>query len=557
MGKDFDTTLADISINKIIKVNAINKDTVKTADLIMDNKLYLLNGLELLEYDENFDWNYQHHNSSNTYQLYIQTLNFIGYLLNAFEVTKDNKYKSRAVEIFYSWYRFYKADTHNEMIWYDHPAAARAINLVYLSISAINSLPIQKEEFISLLIEHAEYLYKDDNHRKHNHGIMMDRALVQLGLYIIHNDSERWVEKAISRMKETFYCSFSDLCIHLENSPAYHKLTQNLYYGIEAFLNKNQRTLGEDLLKRLELSNNYFNFLTKPDGFTPLIGDSQAIGIGIANKEYGSFNDSIAGITILQSKNQLNPLNSTWISFVCGYGTTTHKHFDDLSINLFYNGKDIFIDSGKYNYGNSPIRGYVKSAKAHNSISLRNKNYKLQEPSVDRNYIKTISFMTNGNIDIVQGINNGYGDVNLKRTLIFLKPDILCIIDEIMSQKNKEFSQIFNLAPHISEIYPRKNNVVEFLSGEDKIEIVQINPIDNVFVKKGNDKIPEAIISEKFEKVTFINQIEFVKLVKKDAFITVIKLGENARLRFKEIRFDIDTRQLSIKLREMDLKFII
>ena len=47
-----------------------------------------------------------------------------------------------------------------------------------------------------------------------------------------------------------------------------------------------------------------------------------------------------------------------------------HKHVDDLSFELFENGRMILVDAGKYSYEQDDIREYVVSALAHNTIAL-------------------------------------------------------------------------------------------------------------------------------------------------------------------------------------------
>src|SRR5699024_8102051 len=84
--------------------------------------------------------------------------------------------------------------------------------------------------------------------------------------------------------------------------------------------------------------------IVKPDLSYPLIGDT---GLYIASfeKDYSNFVDYQAGLAIINTKKTENIKESSWFSFKSGYLLTSHKHHDDLSVNYFYEGEDILIDS--------------------------------------------------------------------------------------------------------------------------------------------------------------------------------------------------------------------
>lgn len=525
--------IKEIDPSKIIKISNKNPETINIANKIMDNQIYIFSSLDIIDFSEGINWDYQHHTNAQTYQLYLQALNCVSFLLNAFEISQEQKYLLKAKEIIESWYEYQIKQPVNNMVWYDHPTAYRAHNLVYFMILAQkNNLEINEEKYISLIEQHAHYLYSDKSYRKNNHGIMMDRAIILLGILVEHPDAPHWIEKGIWRLKDTFYYSYSYNGVHLENSPEYHRIVYNLYKSTEKFLNQNNLSLGEDLLNILSKSEKYFSYLSKPDGSIPMIGDSGKLFTTNAIKRFESFYDQTAGITILQSENEDNKDLSTWISFVCGYGTTTHKHYDDLSFTLFYKGKDIFVDSGKYGYGKSKLRSYVVSPSAHNTLCLKDKRYVLDKTNDDFKKIYTSSFLTNNKVDIVKGINTGYEGVKLERTLIFIKPDILIVIDYFNSSTTNNIAQIFNLAPEIN-IVETSNKKVTVKSEDKLIEIEQLIPTGELEVHQGSVEIPRAVIAEKFGKAIKSNQLEYITEKNEGYLLTAIKLGENAINNFK------------------------
>src|SRR5690606_612584 len=125
-------------------------------------------------------------------------------------------------------------------------------------------------------------LYQDSIYPKNNHGIMMDRALISLHLVLLkHPKSALWLEKGISRIREAFHRDFSYKGVHLENSPDYHSMVMKMFVKIEEFLSKNNLTLGNDIVKRIELTKEYMKYIVKPDNTVPLIGDTSLSRVSI------------------------------------------------------------------------------------------------------------------------------------------------------------------------------------------------------------------------------------------------------------------------------------
>ncbi|WP_213810183.1 heparinase II/III family protein [Jeotgalicoccus sp. WY2] len=90
--------------------------------------------------------------------------------------------------------------------------------------------------------------------------------------------------------------------------------------------------------------------------------------------------DYEAGIAIIHNENKVEPVNSAYLTFKSGYQNKTHKHYDDLSITYYNDGHDILVDSGKYSYDmTNPIRDYIISPEAHNTIYIKNKEYILKK----------------------------------------------------------------------------------------------------------------------------------------------------------------------------------
>lgn len=551
-----DTT---ISINQLdsydlIKVTSPNSDTLIHANLIMNNIFVLNSNLEHIDFTDGINWDYTHHVGSNTYKLYLHSFHPVSILCDAFELTNNREYLTRALEITLDWNQFQSNNNHY-FTWYDHSVASRTLvlsNLYILSQKILNTSEINTLK--SILIENINFLYDDKAYRKNNHGIMMDRALLQAGMIFDIVPSFPYVEKALYRIKDNFNYSFSSKSTHLENSPEYHKVVQDLFFDVEKFLQSLGLTLGEDIINRLNNTNKYYKYITKPNGQLPMIGDTKKMKSPVHEKSYNSFIDTEAGIAILQYKHKETPIKSPWLSFIAGYSTLTHKHYDDLSFTLFTGGEDIFVDSGKHSYGGSPIRRYMRSSIAHNTISINNRNYSLPDPLSANESIKITDFTTNKLYSFVKGINLGYKDTKITRSILFINSGTIILLDKIKSNRNVNISQNFNLAPHIKKVQGDKNKI-SIKTSNNLITIEQLNSTDVLNIHSGDSEIPRAIISEKYGKTIAIKQLEYTKKAKEDFFLTVITLNKTSKV--DNIKFNSSSNLLSFELDSLPFNLII
>lgn len=537
-----------------IKKTTYNENTDEIVNKLFKGEFFFFNGLETAHFNKKIDWNYQHHQSPNTYQVYLQSIDIISHLCNYYEKKDDIKALKKAYKILLDWVKYNKKDETNPMKWRDHPTASRALNIIYLFNVSRNTIKIDEKLIYNLLEEHAEFLYNDKNYNKNNHGIMVDRALIFISLVLsTHPKSQQWQDKAFSRLREAFNRDFSYKGVHLENSPDYHSIVRRLFRSTEDSLQKNNLTLGKEITERLALTEKYFQLILKPNKGLPAIGDTTA-SIMKSAKLYDPpfFVDEEAGIAILQDKDESSPLNSTWISFISGYGRKTHKHRDDLSFNLYYKGNDIFVDSGKYNYvRKDKYRKYIVSPFAHNTVAIEGMDYKLLDPLKGRDIIKITGYTSNPIFDMVKGINNAYTDTKIERTLLFFKPDILIIFDKMESELERNFKQIFNLA-HTSEILSKSNDLAKIKAGEETIDIVQVLGADNIESFAGDRETPRAILSERFGKLIDNAQLEFSKKGMEVHYLTVIKMGANNN-RLNDISFDRTSQILDIEIDDKKL----
>lgn len=452
-----------------------------------------------IKFGGNFNWAHQEPELSTSYSLYLQNLRVVGTMLAVFEHTRDEKLLDKCDQIVLSWMEFVEAGGEVEMTWYDHAVGARCRVLTqYLSISEEMNRPYDKARFTAMLEKHAEILMDDSHHRMNNHGIMMDNALLSLGLGLERMD---YFYHGMERVKAIFWQTFSETGMHQENSPEYHSMVQRMFKELESYLNANSFTLGADILRKFPYIAEHSKRLVKPDGKIPAIGDSSHNSTNLGF-DWGSFHDQMSGFTLLK-----NRANELYLAFICGFSATAHKHADDLSVILNYGGKDFFVDAGKYNYGNNRYRRFVVSKSAHSSFML-DRNYTRVPDNRYSKMIATDHYLNSEIYSLVSGYNRGYENASLRRTVYSIPSESLLIIDDRGSNLKNEkevWQQRFTLSPE-SNARILKNDTVMVQNG-DRVIYLKIQSESEPRIEIIDSQEGEVFISERTKNITPTSQI--------------------------------------------------
>lgn len=473
----------------------LNRDANRIAHKALDNIIEPFPGYPDIEFGHDFNWNHKEAELETTYQLYLQNLRVVGTLLATFEHQRDIALLDKATDIVSSWLNYVESGGSTDMTWYDHAVGARArVLMQYLSVMNAEDPSFDGERVEDILEQHANILMDDSLHRMNNHGIMMDMALMALGIGL---NNPAYLHHALGRVESIFWQTFSETGMHQENSPEYHGMVYRMYREIEAYLNRNNLSLGKDILRKLDLAEGHFSRIVMPNGELPGIGDSSARKVSMT-PNWNTFHDPMSGFTALKSA-----ASESYVSFVCGYSATAHKHSDDLSIVLNYRKKNFFIDAGKYNYGKNKFRRYVVSYNAHNSFTP-NRSYMR---AADNRYLKIIAtdkFIETSSYTLVSGYNHGYERAKLRRTVISIPSLNLILLNDVgfsLDEAGEDWTERFLLSPSaLATVADDKTVKIEnegveiFLSMKDpsqvRIEKIQgdidKSPVEAVFSPAGN-----------------------------------------------------------------------
>lgn len=488
-------------------------------------KFFISNSVGYID-DKEF-WN--ENISNRTFQIYAHSLYPIHYLTYAYINKRDTKYAKLAEDIFKRWLNK-KNKSHYS--FHEYPVLSRLRNTLYF-INNYTNHSLNKDALIRFLNQHINFLLDDNNYKKNNHGIMMDNSLmtsVSLLPKELFDLKKQILSKVIIRSREAIDRDYSSQCLHLENSPDYHRLATKWLFSIESKLNDNNYSLGDSYVSILKRAEKLDEIIVMPNNRYPILGDSSD-GFYKGLKSYEDFVDIQAGRAILHNKSY-----NSQLTFVAGYGRKGHKHFDDLSF-IFYDGVEVvFSDSGKYNYEkDNHFRNHVISPLGHNSLSVYKENYKVSEKVSIKKKVSIDKTVINDEYKIIKAFNYSYNNVELFRTLIYFSNNSILIYDQFDSPVSNTVAVNFNLGLNIDvekisrdEYHLIGRNQYVLKSHLNKFTSVQLN----------NSIGTPCIISSNYNKYEQNKRVLLRLKTKKSAFLTSI-VQKNIDFHFNGIKNDI------------------
>jgi len=331
---------------------------------------------------------------------------------------------------------------------------------------------------------------------------------------------KRWEKKFFKKLKKQINLQIRPDGVDIEQSVNYHKFVLE-FFSLFAFLNPNLINESEGII--IEKMFDYLLHSIKPDSQFPLIGDvDDGKVLLLTNFEEHKFFDLLNIGAILFRKNELkfitkkispvsilvfgekgikryNELESieptkkfeyydksgyfimrnNWTEkasyLFVDFGRfgplgSAHSHSDITNIIFSYNGKNIIVDSGNYSYNRSwKERKYFRSSKAHNILSINNKN---QAQSIGwfswekKPKIKRKVNLKNSEIEL-SCVHNGYQGFLVKRQIITNKNLDELIIKDTVFQSNSKFDE----DPNEIDLYLHFNKAINLKVVKNSVQI--------------------------------------------------------------------------------------
>lgn len=201
----------------------------------------------------------------------------------------------------------------------------------------------------------------------------------------------------------------------------------------------------------------------------------------------------------------------TKISFDCGaigdHISAAHGHSDIFHFNLSVNELPFLVDSGTYQYHSKYTlwRNYFRSVKAHNTISVNNKNHAVNNGrmswiSCPKTEIKDSYF--SADYSFCEAETDAFkkeGVIHARRVDFDKMKKEIILSDSFLSSDDQIKSIQFYLHFHPNVKVQLENDTMFLNSGNTHVKI-RNSAFQNAKLLKGNKEIPLAWFSEKFNE---------------------------------------------------------
>lgn len=225
-----------------------------------------------------------------------------------------------------------------------------------------------------------------------------------------------------------------------------------------------------------------------------------------------------------------------------------HCQPDNGTFELWFNGKNLFPDSGAYVYAGEgevmKLRNWFRQTMVHNTLTLDNKTLETTE-SVTKHW------QPEGDVQILVTENPGYKDLKHRRTVFFVDNTYFVIVDEAAGAAQGEVNLHYQLCEGNVNLDPKTLTVTSDFEGNSNVKL-------QCFAPKGTTlKTEEGWRSTAYRKRVERTAVAFnVNKGNAEAvrYITLIYPTENSakapklEAKFKNKKFDENALEVEVKI---------
>ena len=421
--------------------------------------------------------------------------------------------------------KFYHSKPSRGIEYHEHGAAERLISLCFMYLIG------RKEGFdyrfqtrlAGAIFQHAQLMANESFYvrhqaiRFHNHGMFQDIALLLTAqIFPDWSGSSYWKNLALHRLEAMFnhiYVEDGDCRISFENSYGYHIAGIPIAELISSLLKLTKETTS--LLSIPTQMDNFSKYFQWTHKRFPAFGDTfrypqtheKALD---ARKNTLSFVESLdkpifrvfrkAGYAVVRGFHQEEPYK---LVFIASCLSKTHKHCDNLSFSLFFDGIEWFIDPSFYNHEyNSGYAAYLRSAAAHNNLYLEDSEYSIELG------LASVDGTSEGEVFAITGEHRCYADHVVKRKIAGSLSELCFNFDDSVSP----YDGTVKMRLHCGEfVDAQQNNGNVILTHPASKYALHIQTGLPCTIIKGKHDYPMGGISgTNFCQTSVINTLEFV-----------------------------------------------
>lgn len=352
---------------------------VERARSVVRGEFTFLNHTEVLS-DIRWQERYVNH-------LWSYNLHYFDYAVDlawAYRSTGERRYRNRYLDLALSWID--GAGRGRGIGWEPYAASVRIVNWIYAILllgGDIDSATRRViEGSIAVQLEHLSTRLEWDvlaNHLQKNL-----KALVVGGMYFGGRSAEAWLQRGSELLWRELFEQVLPDGGQYERSPMYHAISLGDFLEVVCLRRALQLPVPKSVMERLGRMARALAVLTHDDGSLHLFNDSaggvapdrawlsslsmHALQESIPAKDgelilpetgYYGFSRSLSGERLLIDCGPLGP------DYQPGHG-----HCDLLSFEWLWAGQPVVVDSGVCGYAQDSLREYVRSTRAHNTVSI-------------------------------------------------------------------------------------------------------------------------------------------------------------------------------------------
>ena len=476
--------------------------TIEVADGVCE-KYFLFNSKWDLEqadpvkFEGKVDWNYMP-SGDPEFVWQFNRHRFFMTLGQAYQITGDEKYARAFVELAEDWidtvplneetaggpWRSLETGFRGEYwckaVWlfHDSPSLTEEFLQKYY-----DSLTLHAKHLINC---HSPYRYMS------NWGVIENHGLFEIAVCLPQNEkTKEWINFAVKNLEVQAKMQIMPDGVQWEQSPMYHNEVLHCFLDVLLLAERNGIALPKvipEQTKKMAMADLVW---LKPDHHIVMMGDSDDIDVrdrisvaaylfhdpvlrfgGYERLDYESIWD--LGIRAAISYQDMEKQKPDFLSAYLEYSGNTyfrsdwsenanflhlhsgtlgagHGHSDKLHIDLVVNGEDVLMDGGRFTYVTGEKRFEYKDPTGHNTVTVDDKPFTVCKDSWECSKLAQPvkeNFRCTESAEFVQTGHLGYmdmpGGVFLNRKIVYLKPDIFILVDEMYTGDEHSYQQYFH-----------------------------------------------------------------------------------------------------------------
>ena len=398
-GSNFHFGAGDIPDIVGLVPSSLQMKTVKEADRILMHSFSFRGRQAAFRHAVNWSWCPDGNLSC---QWDLNRHRFFLTLATAHYYTYEDRYMLELIELWRDWI---KANPPGESCNWKYPfeVAGRLQNWMwayfFLAYSTSSKL-VDMGEIENALLEHAFHLHHHlEYHWPNNHLLLESKALYEFAVLFPQLDAGgRFYRRARHVLEREVVNQVLPDGAHSELCSMYHRIVAGELQELLLLCERRAHPLPEQLRSRIQRMGGFSQAMLRPDGSTPLLGDSAAddtyLRFDATRPDSSDLNYWLWRDRLPQATNGNQPSNAdlrifpdagyafldngakAYVAFDFGAFSrceaSNHAHCDALSFELWANGQRVVVDPGIYLpwHDHRDWSGYFRSTNAHNTVEI-------------------------------------------------------------------------------------------------------------------------------------------------------------------------------------------